>query len=71
MKKLKKFPISLFLHNDPKEMKGSKTILERKELISNCTAIFCVSEFIRNQFLDGLNEDSKKFLFCTTALIES
>ena len=32
-------------------MKGAKSTLERKELILDCAAIFCVSEFIRNQFL--------------------
>ena len=57
---LKYCPISLFLHNDPKEMKGARSIIERKDLISNCEAIFCVSKFIRNQFLDGLNEDCEK-----------
>ena len=59
-KTLKYCPISLFLHNNPKEMKGAKSILERKELISNCAAIFCVSNFIRNQFLDGISEDYEK-----------
>ena len=58
-KKLKASPISLFLHNDPKEMKGAKSKLERKELIFDCAAIFCVSEFIRNQFLDGLDGNCK------------
>ncbi len=56
-KKLKACPISLFLHNNPKDMNGAKSTLERQELISDCAAIFCVSEFIRNQFLDGLNGD--------------
>lgn len=60
MKKLKYCPISLFLHNNPKEMKGAKSIIERKELISNCAGIFCVSKYIKNQFLDGLNGDCKK-----------
>ncbi len=59
-RRLKSCPISLFLHNDPKEMKGAKSILDRKELISNCVAIFCVSKFIRDQFLEGLNENYKK-----------
>ena len=60
MKKLKYCPISLFLHNNPKEMKGAKSLLERKELISNCAGIFCVSKYIKNQFLDGLNVGCKK-----------
>ena len=59
-KKIKSCPISLFLHNNPKEMRGSKSIFERKELISNCAAIFCVSEYIRNEFIDGLNRNCEK-----------
>ena len=58
-KKLKVSPISLFLHNDPKEMKGAKSKLERKELMLDCAAIFCVSEFVRRQFIDGLDGDCK------------
>ncbi len=54
-KRLKTSPISLFLHNNPKEMKGAKSRLERKELVSECAAIFCVSEFIKKQFLEGLS----------------
>ena len=59
-KKVKSCPISLFLHNNPKEMKGSKSISERKELILNCAAIYCVSEYIRNEFIDGLNINCEK-----------
>ena len=59
-KKVKSCPISLFLHNNPKEMKGSKSISERKELILNCAAIYCVSEYIRNEFIDGLNINCQK-----------
>ena len=62
-KKVKSCSISLFLHNDPKEMKGSQSILEREVLITNCVAIFCVSNFIKKQFLDGLNVD------CTNVVV--
>ena len=47
-------PISLFLHNDPQTMKGSKSIRERENLSNKCAAIFCVSEYIRKQFLEGI-----------------
>ena len=59
-KKIKNFPISLFLHNDPKTMKGSKSIRERQYILHNCAAVFCVSEYIKNQFLDGITNDYKK-----------
>ena len=59
-KKIKNFPISLFLHNDPKNMKGSKSINERRYILNNCEVVFCVSEYIKKQFLDGISDDYKK-----------
>tara|TARA_B100001057_G_scaffold3544_1_gene3187 strand:+ start:576 stop:1673 length:1098 start_codon:yes stop_codon:yes gene_type:complete len=55
-----KFPVSLFFHNDPQTMKGSKSIKERENILKKCTAIFCVSEYIKNKFLQGINGDIKK-----------
>ncbi|MDA9882291.1 glycosyltransferase family 4 protein [Alphaproteobacteria bacterium] len=58
--KRNKFPISLFFHNDPQTMKGSKTIRERENILSKCAAIFCVSEFIKKKFLEGVKENFQK-----------
>ena len=55
-----KFPISLFFHNDPQTMKGSKSIKEREKILEKCAAIFCVSEFIKEKFLDGINKKVEK-----------
>ena len=55
-----KFPVSLFFHNDPQTMKGSKSIKERENILAKCAAIFCVSEFIKKKFLDGINENFQK-----------
>ncbi len=55
-----KFPISLFFHNDPQKMKGSKSIEERKKILEKCTKIFCISEFIKKKFLEGLNGNFQK-----------
>tara|TARA_B100000242_G_scaffold11476_1_gene7291 strand:- start:10216 stop:11313 length:1098 start_codon:yes stop_codon:yes gene_type:complete len=55
-----KFPISLFFHNDPQEMKGSKSIKEREKILEKCAAVFCVSEFIKKKFLEGINENVQK-----------
>ena len=41
-------------------MKGAKSVIERKQLILNCEAIFCVSEFIKKKFLEGLNKNEEK-----------
>ena len=59
-KKLKDCSLTLFLHNDPLKMKGSKTINERLSIIKNASAIYCVSQFIKNKFEEGINQDSKK-----------
>ena len=54
------FPISLFFHNDPQAMNGSKSIKDRENLLEKCKAIFCVSKYIRNLFLDGVSKNHKK-----------
>ena len=56
-KYLKNNPKSLFFHNDPQSMLGSKTIKERAEILENVNAVFCVSEFIKSKFLEGLSEN--------------
>jgi glycosyltransferase involved in cell wall biosynthesis len=38
-------------------MKGSKSIKERKYILEKCAAIFCVSEFIKKKFLEGINKN--------------
>ena len=58
-KKTNNLPITLFFHNDPKTMRGSKSVTEREKIIDRCSAIFCVSQFIKTQFLDGIKVDHK------------
>ena len=60
LNRTKKIPVTLFLHNDPKEMMGSKSTLERKKILDNCAGIFCVSQYIKNQFLSGICNDMQK-----------
>ena len=55
-----KYPISLFLHNDPQTMKGSKSIKDRENILEKCAIIFCVSEFIKKKFLEGTNKNFQK-----------
>ena len=54
-KKLHKFPLCLFLHNDPQNMDGTKTPLERINILKKCSAIYCVSNFIKKRFLEDVN----------------
>lgn len=60
LKKTCKFPITIFFHNDPKTMKGSRSISEREKILEQCAAIFCVSEYISKQFLDGIEFNHNK-----------
>lgn len=54
-------PILLYLHNDPQNMKGAKSVAERRALLRCCSAIVCVSNYIRQRFLAGLrNENAAK-----------
>ena len=41
-------------------MKGSKSIKERIYIINNCSAICFVSNYIKNQFLINLNDNTDK-----------
>lgn len=60
LSKKNKVPISLFFHNNPQEMKGSRSIKDRENILRKCTAIFCVSEYIKNKFLEGINSNLHK-----------
>ena len=51
--------LTLFLHNDPLEMKGSRTIKERLDLLSNLDKVYCVSKYIKKRFLEGFDESKK------------
>ena len=54
--------LTLFLHNDPLQMKGSRTIEERNFLISQLDKIYCVSDFIKRRFLTGILDYDKKVI---------
>lgn len=53
-------PIALHLHNDPQEMKEAATPKERARLLTQCAAIYCISHWVRERFLDGLTEGHEK-----------
>ncbi len=46
--------VSLYLHNDPRNMKGGKSASARTALLQNMAGIICVSTYIRDCFMDGL-----------------
>ena len=47
-------PIVLYYHNDPLTMKGSKSVLERQNIIKNAGGIICVSNYIKDRLLEGI-----------------
>ena len=49
--------IILFFHNDPLEMKGSKTVQDRLNLIHDCAAICFVSNYIKNRFMTDIESN--------------
>ena len=46
----------LYFHNNPLDIKGSKTIGERKDLIKKVKKIIFISNWIKNQFLKGIDK---------------
>ncbi len=53
-KDLKKTVISLYFHNDPLSMDGSKSIDDRKRLLKSCYKIIFNSNWSKKRFLEGL-----------------
>src|SRR5918994_6715140 len=47
-------PLTLRLSNDPRTMRGARTAPERARILARAQAILCVSDFIRQRFLEGL-----------------
>jgi len=46
--------LTLYFHNDPLSMEGSKTILQRKMLLKTCYKIIFNSAWSKKRFLEGL-----------------
>jgi len=53
----KRFPeaaVSLWFHNDPQGMRGSRTARERRRILDRARLVICVSDWVRDRFLDGI-----------------
>jgi glycosyltransferase involved in cell wall biosynthesis len=59
-KRLPGVDLALHLQNDPQEMTGSRTAAERRELLRQLGAVYCCSEYIRDKFLEGVEDPSGK-----------
>ena len=54
IKKKNNSRIILYFHNNPKELRGSKTMKERLFLLNNCEKIIFVSEWCKRKFFEDL-----------------
>ena len=54
-----KSKLIFFFHNNPKEIRGSRTVQERIFLMNNTDRIFFVSKWTMNKFFEGLPVKSK------------
>ena len=62
--KIKNKILTLYFHNDPLSMDGSKTIEQRKNLLKTCYKIIFNSAWSKKRFLEGLENkfvNSNKF----------
>ncbi len=48
--------VILYLHNDPRQMKGGRSVSERRHLLKKLAGIICVSDYVQNCFFDGLDD---------------
>ena len=64
-KELPRIKVVFYYHNDPLSMKGFADPDSRKKLLDSCEAIYFVSNYIKQQFLDNLkiNKVDQKKLF--------
>ncbi len=53
-KKIRNKVLSLYFHNDPLSMNGSKTVKDRKQLLKSCYKIIFNSNWSKKRFLEGL-----------------
>jgi glycosyltransferase involved in cell wall biosynthesis len=54
-KRFPKIPVTVYFGNDPQTMEASRSPAERSALASRLGRIYCVSDFIRRQFIEGLS----------------
>jgi glycosyltransferase involved in cell wall biosynthesis len=52
--------LALHLHNDPQEMEGTRSAAARRRVLADADAVYCVSNFVRSQFLENVADDAGK-----------
>lgn len=56
----RRLPLTLRIANDPQAMRGARSPAARQRILDRASAIFCVSDFIRRRFLEGLGPGGEK-----------
>jgi glycosyltransferase involved in cell wall biosynthesis len=59
-KALPRVKLALHLQNDAQTMDGSRSPVERRDLLRHLSAVYCCSEYIRRRFLEGVEDESGK-----------
>ena len=53
----------LIFHNNPLNLRGSKTVEERNILIDKCEKLIFVSNWVKEKFFEGLNGKNNKVVY--------
>lgn len=64
----RRLALTLRIANDPQNMRGARSPAARRRLLERASAIFCVSDFIRRRFLEGLGAGGDKVHVLYTGL---
>jgi glycosyltransferase involved in cell wall biosynthesis len=52
--------LALYLLNDPQEMAASRTAVKRRRLLEAADAVWCISEWVRARFLEGVDDPKRR-----------
>jgi glycosyltransferase involved in cell wall biosynthesis len=67
----RRFPgaaVSLWLHNDPQTMRGSKRARQRQLVADHAHHVVCVSDWVRRRFLDGVSRHADRAIVLPNAI---
>ena len=56
-KRFKKVNYVLIIHNDPLNLEGSSSIMQRKTLLNICKQIYFVSSWVEDKFFEGIEKN--------------
>jgi glycosyltransferase involved in cell wall biosynthesis len=60
--------MSLWLHNDPQELRGTHGARARQRILDRAHWVLCLSEWVRGRFLDGLEGGEERVLVFPSGL---